>query len=171
MVLEIVIISLFLVLVNITDIRSFKIKNKTVLPFLIIGIIIGIVQNHVTDHLLGMIIPMVLFPFYALRMLGAGDIKALCAIGAVVGFHKSVEVMLFTFIAGGIIAVLFMAFNKNFIKRMKYLFGYFKVCFLTRKIQNYDFGGGEKSFFRFCYAITCGTVLMFLNFYFKFLVL
>lgn len=112
-----------------------------------------------------MLIPLVLFPLYALKMLGAGDIKALCSIGAVVGFKLSVMTMLLTFVSGGIIALGFMLFNKNFIERFKNLFNYFKMIFYTRHIEKYSYGGSEKSYFRFSFAITAGTIFAIVNNY------
>ena len=163
MIAKIVVTAIFLIIINITDVREFKIKNKTVVPFMIIGIIIGIINKTVSDSLTGLVLPLLLFPLFALKMLGAGDIKALCAIGAVVGFKMSLSTMIFTFLAGGVIGIGFMAVNSNLLSRIKYLGAYLRMCFLTRTMQKYDFGGYNKSYFRFAYAITAGTILMFVN--------
>ncbi len=165
MIVKICICAVFLVLINITDIKGFKIKNKVVLPTIIIGLIYGLIYNNILDCVYGMLIPLVLFPLFALKMLGAGDIKALCAIGAVLGFKLSVMTMVLTFISGGIIALGFMIFNKNFVARFKNLFNYLKMSFFTRKLETYDYGGTEKSYFRFSFAITAGTVLAIANYY------
>jgi len=165
MTIKIIICAVFLILINITDFKGYKIKNKFVFPTVFIGIILGLINNSFSDSIYGMLIPLVLFPFYALRMLGAGDVKALCAIGAVLGFKLGVMTMLLAFVAGGIIAVVFLVFNKNFVQRFKYLFDYLKTCFISRKVLKYNFGGGEKSYFRFSYAITTGTILAIVNSY------
>lgn len=165
MVYKILICVVFLSAINITDIKGFKIKNKIVLPTIIIGLICGIVQGSFLDSLYGMLIPLVLFPLYALKMLGAGDVKALCAIGTVLGFKLSVMTMLLTFISGGIIALGFMLFNKNFVERFQNLFNYLKMTFFMRKIYKYNYGGSEKSYFRFSFAITAGTILAIVNNY------
>lgn len=161
--LKYIICSVFLVAINYCDIKYYKIKNSLVLPLIVIGFIFGIINGNILDCVYGMLIPLVLFPLYALRMLGAGDVKALCALGAVFGFNMSIQIMIFTMISGGIIALIFMLCNKNFIERFKYLFKYLKMCFLTRKLLKYDFGGEEKSYFRFSYAIITGTVLAVIN--------
>lgn len=166
MLIKILICSVFLLLINITDIRGFKIKNKFIVPTIIVGLVYGLVCNSFLDCLYGMLIPMVLFPFYALEMLGAGDVKALCAVGAVLGFKLSVMTMLLTFVSGGVIAFVFMLFNKNFIERFKNLFNYIKMLFYIKKIEKYGYGGGEKSYFRFSFAITAGTILAIINDYF-----
>lgn len=155
----------FLIAINITDIKGFKIKNKVVLPTIIIGLIYGLICSSFLDNVYGMLIPLVLFPLYALKMLGAGDIKALCAIGAVLGFKLSVMTMLLTFVSGGVIALGFMLFNKNFAERFKNLFNYLKMSFFMKKIEKYNYGGSEKSYFRFSFAITAGTILAIVNNY------
>lgn len=117
----------FLVAINVSDLKSYKIKNKAIFPALIVALILAISTRTFLDSVYGMLIPLVLFPFYALKMLGAGDVKAMCVIGAFVGFKLSVINIALTFIAGGIIAIGFMLINGNFVKRMKYLFNYFNI--------------------------------------------
>jgi len=165
MIVKSIICAVFLVLINITDIKGFKIKNKVVLPTIIIGLIYGLICNSFLDSIYGMLIPLVLFPLYALKMLGAGDVKALCAVGAVLGFKLSVMTLLLTFVSGGVIALGFMLFNKNFKERFKNLFLYLKMSFFMRKMDKYNYGGGEKSYFRFSFAITTGTILAIVNYY------
>ncbi len=167
MIIRICVCVIFLIIINATDVKDYKIKNKIVLPTLIIGLICGIADKTFLNSVYGMLVPLVLFPFYALKMLGAGDIKALCAVGAVVGKRKSIEMMLFTFLCGGVIAVIFMLTNKNGRERFGNLFCWFKNCFYARKPISYNFGGGKNSYFRFSYAITLGFVCVILNNYFN----
>ncbi len=168
MIIKILICAVFLILINITDIKGFKIKNKVVLPTIIIGLMYALICDSFFDSIYGMLIPLVLFPLYALRMLGAGDVKALCAIGTVLGFKLSVMTMLLTFVSGGVIALGFMLFNKNFVQRFKNLFIYLKMSLFMKKMDKYNYGGNEKSYFRFSFAITVGTILALVN---KYLVL
>lgn len=163
--IKIIICIVFLVAINFTDMKGYKIKNKVVLPMVIVGILNGILCGTVSDSICGMLIPLVLFPLYALKMLGAGDIKAFCALGAVLGTRLCFMMMIFSFIAGGIIAFFFMLFNKNFLKRFKNLFEYLKLCIFTKNLYEYNYGGDEKSYFRFSFAITAGTVLALINNY------
>lgn len=49
----------------------------------------------------------ILLPFYALRVMGAGDVKLMAAIGAFLGLPAILYAVLFTFITGGIAALAF----------------------------------------------------------------
>ncbi|MBO4898405.1 MAG: prepilin peptidase [Clostridia bacterium] len=167
--IESIICIVFVLLICITDIKEYKIKNKYILPVIILGLTLGIVKKTFTDNLFGMLLPLILFPLYALKMLGAGDVKALCAIGSVVGLKSSAILLVFTLISGGVIALGFIIFNSNFKERMKYFYNYLKSCIITLSIQKYEFGGNNKSYFRFAYAIAAGTVLMLINRIFPFL--
>ena len=153
--IRILISAVFLAAINVSDIKEYKIKNICVLPALLAGVAVSFFDASVKDALLGALIPLVLFPLFALRMLGAGDIKALCALGSLLGLRLSIYNMAFAFICGGIIALGFMIFGKNAKERFGYLFVYLKNCFLTRKLLDYNFGG-SKGKFRFSFAITAG---------------
>jgi prepilin peptidase CpaA len=45
--------------------------------------------------------------FYAVRAMGAGDVKLLAALGSLLGFHGVIPVLLATAIAGGILALIY----------------------------------------------------------------
>ncbi len=51
----------------------------------------------------------VLLPLYALRLMGAGDVKLLAMVGAFVGAGQILAVSLFTLAAGGLLALVFAA--------------------------------------------------------------
>lgn len=51
---------------------------------------------------------LMLLPFYAVRAIGAGDVKLLAALGALVGPQALVSVALYAAVAGGAISVLML---------------------------------------------------------------
>ncbi|NMB33492.1 MAG: prepilin peptidase [Clostridium sp.] len=148
-----------------SDIKSYKIRNKLTFTFMIIGLILAIMEGGVQgflDSLLGIVIPFVLLIIlYALRMLGAGDIKLFSAVGAVMGWQAIIWIMIYSFLAGGCIAVFVIGVNKNAKKRFAHIFNYLKCTFLTRSIQPYsDFEiKDKKSMLKMAYAILCGTII------------
>jgi prepilin peptidase CpaA len=63
------------------------------------------------------------FPFFALGGLGAGDIKLLGAIGAWLGPVAAVWVVLFSGIAGGVLAVLVALFSGYLVRAFSNVWG------------------------------------------------
>lgn len=115
----------------------------------------------VAQSLAAMLLPILLLGIlYALRMLGAGDIKLLSAIGAIMGIEFVLYTAAFSFLVGGLMAVLLLLLRKNAKKRFLHLFHYFKNLLFSFSIVPYtDFkehrDGGK---FPFAIAICCGAV-------------
>jgi len=55
----------------------------------------------------------IVFLFYAVRAMGAGDLKLMAALGAIVGLHHIVYVLLGTGIAGGVLALIYAAYRRR----------------------------------------------------------
>jgi prepilin peptidase CpaA len=56
----------------------------------------------------------VLLPVYALRVMGAGDVKLMAAVGAIVGFPDILWALLCTLAVGGLVAIAFAVYRKSF---------------------------------------------------------
>jgi prepilin peptidase CpaA len=54
-----------------------------------------------------------LLPLYALRAMGAGDVKLMAAVGTFLGATGVLHAVLFTFIAGGIAALAWIAWHRG----------------------------------------------------------
>jgi len=164
---------LLAVIALVSDIKTYKIKNLIIVISLVVGFLTNFIAGGIsglTNSALAAALPVpILIFFFALKMLGAGDIKLFCAIGAIAGVRFVLYTMAYSFIAGGIIACIIMLVNKSFRKRGRYLVCYLKTCFLTRSLQPYtdfkDKNDGAK--FRFSYAVACGVAVAFIynNFY------
>lgn len=152
-----------LVLALKSDIKSYKIKNRVIVTFIITGILTNLIlygYEGFKNSILGIIIPIILlFVMYALRMLGAGDIKLFSALGAVFGVKYIIEIMAYSFIAGGIIAFVLIIVRKNAKERILHLFNYLKSLILTLRFLPYtEFGNKEdRGKFPFAYAVFWGT--------------
>ena len=132
------------------------------------GIILNTSQEGYSglwNSILGITAPFILLIlFFALKMLGAGDIKLFCAIGSITGINFILYNLIYSFLCGGIIALIFMIARKNAYERFKYLLSYFKRCILSFKIYPYSDGNKkDDSHFRFAYAIACGTIVQLFN--------
>ena len=149
----------------ISDIKTFRIKNLITYPFIAAGAITGLFSHGPEgffQSVLGTFLPaLALAILYALKMLGAGDIKLFCAIGAIMGSKFALWSIAFSFIAGGIIGAIIMVFRKNALQRFKCFMNYVKTCFLTLSLSPYsdfeDNSPGAK--FPFACAAVLGTAI------------
>lgn len=167
MLLKILLAIAFVIIITIEDIREYKIKNRTVIIFLVSGLIINIFtgnKNDIISGFIGLIVPLVLLPLFAANMLGAGDIKAFCVLGIIFGWRAAIEIVLLSFLCGGIIAVGYMVFRKGAADRFKRLFIYLKTIFLTKKLTPYRANGAkDESTFRFSFGIAGGLMVYILS--------
>jgi prepilin peptidase CpaA len=58
-----------------------------------------------------------LLPLYALRIMGAGDVKLMAMVGAFLGISQIAQVVLCTFVAGGVAALAFAIWHRA-VRRM-----------------------------------------------------
>jgi prepilin peptidase CpaA len=169
MAVKIIMLSVLIVASLISDIKTGRIKNFIVLPFIAAGPVISLIffgSRGLLDSIAGILVPVViLFILYALKMLGAGDIKLFCAIGSIMGAKFAICSMLYSFIAGGIFAIFIMLARKNAAERMKSFFTYLKHSFLTMSLKPYtdNIGSDRSSVFCFSYAIAAGTLIRLLQ--------
>jgi len=100
-------------LAAVVDLRHRRIPNWLTASVLIAGIALNIWRGGMAGGalalagaLLGLAI---LLPFYAIRAMGAGDVKLLAALGAVLGPQMLVSVAVYAALAGGVISMLMLA--------------------------------------------------------------
>lgn len=98
------------------DLQQHRIPNWLTYPGILVGFALRGVffgWKGLLSALLGFLLAGgVMFLFYAVRAMGAGDVKLLAAIGALAGPRQAVGVLLATAIFGGILAIVY-AFSKR----------------------------------------------------------
>lgn len=129
------------VIAVLSDVKYGKISNRLVFPMFAFGILWRCSEAGL-DGLLGGVLggglPLVLYPFFIMRMLGAGDIKLLMALGVWVGLEDCARLIILSILCGGIIAAAVMAAHCNGRVRLKKLGIYIKTCLLSRKMWPYQ---------------------------------
>ncbi len=147
------------------DILRCRISNTIVAAGLAAGFLINFLaegSSGLVKSTLGALLPvLLLFILFALRMLGAGDIKLFCAVGAIMGAEFTAYAAAFSFLAGGIIALTVMLARGNVRRRFAFVAAYLKTVFLTQSFVPYtefdDKADGAK--FRFSPAIAAGCCI------------
>lgn len=118
---------------GIYDIRFRRIPNWLVLTGLLLGIALNTFLfewSGVKTSLFGLGLAFaVYFPLYLLRGMGAGDVKLMATIGAIVGPGPWFLIFLYSGILGGIIAVAILLGRK----RLRHTF--WNVGFLLRRVM------------------------------------
>lgn len=125
------------------DLKSYKIKNYII----IIGITTGLSFNFIEVGFQGMyyylfaiILPViVLFPLFLIKGLGAGDIKLFSVVGSFLGISHCFKVIIFSFLVGGFLSLIYLIKTKGFSKRFNYLISY--VSRMKGKNQDLISGG------------------------------
>lgn len=96
-----------------TDLRARRIPNKLVVFTAAVGVLLSIAAHGWLTGLTraggGMLTGLAIwFPFFALGMLGAGDVKLFAASAAFLGAKAAVEGALYTALYGGVLAAGYM---------------------------------------------------------------
>jgi prepilin peptidase CpaA len=137
--LSIVVASIYFTLACTTDTLKCKIPNLLNACLLVAGIIISPTNLGVPGLLsslsgLGLGLALLLLP-YLMGGMGAGDVKALGALGALIGPYDILHVFIYMGLYGGVLAVVhycYKANTKNVLRE-----AWFSVCaaVLTRKVE------------------------------------
>lgn len=115
-----------LIICCITDLRVRKIYNKVIFPILFSVFILHLILNGIPGlkiSLLGFLsgLAILIIPF-ALRGIGAGDVKLLALIGAMKGSTFALNTAFYMFVIGGILALIIVLFHRDTVKFFKSLF-------------------------------------------------
>ena len=156
-------LSLILIPALYTDFSEEKIPNQLILFGWLAGILYQLFffnLNGLLHGILGAVIPIiVLFLFFVLKMLGAGDIKLLSVIGMFYGFPCMIRVFILVFLIGGLIAFILLVHRNILIKRFRYLLGYIFVFSHIDHRYYIKERDGKQPIMHFSLAISGGVCL------------
>lgn len=163
-----VIITIQILLAVMYDLYCYKVKNIITYTFACLGIAYNLFTGDsslILSSFMGILVPIaLLMPLYLLRVLGAGDIKLFCSIGALLGADDIIAIIVNSFLSGGVIAVFLMLIRQNLRDRGKHLMQYIRNCMLTMDFAPYDdFLEKNGSKMHFTIAIAAGTILFWIR--------
>ena len=113
-----------LVIASVSDYRTHKIPNWLTAGGIVFALIYSAAVPFSRDHgflwalgglLLGFVI---MLPCYLLRIMGAGDVKLMAMVGAFLGVTDILPAVIFSFITGGIAALVFALYNKALLRML-----------------------------------------------------
>ena len=122
------VLAALLLVAVITDIRTRRISNRLILAGMSIALLLSSTfsvgpdpfkQNggsvEVLQAIAGIAVGFAaLFPLYALRAMGAGDVKLMMMVGAFLGPLQTLGVVVLTFAAGGVLALAMALWQRSF---------------------------------------------------------
>lgn len=138
---EYMIVGLFLALAAINDYKEHKVKNKYIFYTSLLGFVVNVYgdgMNGLKLFLLGIVIPFaILYPFFLVKLIPAGDIKLFMAIGSLLGYKMSLNILLYSLILGGFYSIILVVSKRKFLEFKKF-FLYLKSCFIGKTFFKYD---------------------------------
>jgi prepilin peptidase CpaA len=96
------------------DLRQRRVPNWITLPAILLGIalngILDFRDANLRNSLLGLGLAfLIYFPLYLLRAMGAGDVKLMAAVGAIMGWANWLGIFVLTAVIGGLAAIVAVA--------------------------------------------------------------
>ncbi|TDL73866.1 prepilin peptidase [Rhodococcus qingshengii] len=160
--MENIILIIVLIICLFTDIKSRKILNTVTLPAIIFGLVINIFYTGFDGFMYsgrGFLVglSLLLVP-YMLGGMGAGDVKLMAAIGALMGTSFVFYSFIYTALIGGVLAIVLIFHKRGFMNTIKSFL--FKVLFFRSSIGSMIISNDKKSSISFPYgvAIVLGTL-------------
>lgn len=150
-----------LIVAVVQDITSMRISNRLIIMGLFLSMAFGIVLGgmpRIIQVLLNISIPVImLYLFYLIGVLGAGDIKLFSVIGGFTNLKTLTDCVLAAFVAGAVIAVLKMLYMRNL--RISLLKHRFLRELFSGKFSSYRNGWvQEQNLMHFSVAVLLGML-------------
>src|SRR6266699_4321144 len=107
----------------ISDVKERRIPNLLTYPALVAGLLLQGIFHGWRGLLLGagggLLFGGMFLLFYLVRAMGAGDVKLAAALGCIVGSSATLQVMLATALAGGVLAIFFMVLSGRVVETLR----------------------------------------------------
>ena len=123
------------------DFREASVDNGWILFSFVTGFLIQITERGLKGgaiFLTGVAVPVILLGIlFVFRMLGAGDIKLLCALGGIMGPRTVTECIFYSLLAGAGISLAILISTGGIRQRFLYLYQYMNEFYCTGEIRPY----------------------------------
>ena len=123
------------------DLREEAVDNSWVLFSIMAGFLLQLLEKGpkgMIIFLTGAAVPLILLGIlFIFRMLGAGDVKILCALGGIMGPRTIVECIVYSLLAGAFISLAILLSTGGIRQRILYLYQYMNEFYCTGEIRPY----------------------------------
>ncbi len=163
-------LSILLLYCAYTDKKYEKIFNHATYPGILLGIFLNVFLYRLDGlyaSFLGFII--VFIPFFLLFMFGAmggGDVKLIGAIGALAGYPQAINLVLYSIIAGGLLAIILSIWRKTLLINLKNL-GRFFLYFFMPNLKTQPIEKKDRNSLPFGLAVLLGNFLCMVDYHYK----
>lgn len=135
--------SVYLLIICLTDTLYSKIPNIFTTFLIIFGALINIVISGLPGIIvwatgIAVGLSLLLIPFLMGGM-GAGDVKALAAIGALLGPGETFQIFLYMALIGGLLGLIFHLTSKNLREEFHHYASIIKNIYLTKDYKAFEF--------------------------------
>lgn len=146
----------------VVDWRFRKIPNRLTLP----AIALGLVLNTALAGRQGLVFSAfglgigagIFFIPYFLGGMGAGDVKLMGGVGALLGWDLALATLFYTALAGGVIAVMAILRTKAFRRSFSRIGAMFRILFASKVVPSADSLEGESVKIPYAIPIAVGTL-------------
>lgn len=146
-----------------TDVTKRKIYNWLTFPLLALGLIFSMVKGGgygLFDSFIGFLIAFgVSFILYVTKGIYGGDVKLIAAIGAWTGKSLVLPTLLWIFICGGILGVIYTIKGGTFLPTMKKVWRFFVALIVPGMKPQVEIQETINEYVPYAIAISVGTVL------------
>lgn len=152
--------AVFSLLAVVQDVKSRKIKNKFNLLSAIVSMLVVIFFREISikSALMGFFSSFIVgILLWIMGVIRAGDAKFLWTLGILKGFEYFWISIIYIILLGGIIALGIIFVKKDGFARIKRMWAYLKVIFLTKKFIRYEAAKPDE--YPFTIPIAIGGVL------------
>lgn len=157
-----------LILSSFFDLYQRRIPNLVTCPTIVIALLTYCVIGGLDGFLFSLrglaLAFIVFFVPYLIGVMGAGDVKLMSAVGAVIGVKNTIVALLFIAIAGGVLALGQMLYQRRFKKTLSgmYMSLLFLVMHQDASLLKADKDKLARDGIPFGVAITSGVCLFFI---------
>lgn len=166
-----IILIIILIIALYTDLTKLKIYNWLTFPSLLLGLIISFFNGvGFFNSLLGFLIAFAIsFAFYAVGGFKGGDVKLMSSIGAWIGKSLVLTNLLYIFIAGGVLGLIFAIKNGTLMPTLRKIYMFTFAAFTPGMNAKEEVKESINKPMPYALAIFTGTVLTLLypDFVFK----